>query len=80
MVTEAQVISSISSALNGERVSLEDTDKTLTRWDSLGHLLIQIAMSDLTAGQTDSIEGFSEASSVRQILAKLLEAGLLIEE
>lgn len=77
MVTKSEVLTAISQALEVERVGMEDSDKTVDTWDSLGQLSIQTNLSFLTGGESEEIPELAIAYSVEQIIALLFSAGLL---
>ena len=77
MPSKDEVLSAISETLMIPSIGEEDSSATVSKWDSLGHLLIQIALSDLTAGKADEVDGLAEAQSIGEILALLDAAGLL---
>lgn len=77
MVSQEDCLRVIADALQVASVSQEDSQLTIEKWDSVGHLVLQIELSNLTDGRTDNIEGFSELTSVGAILGRLVSEGLL---
>lgn len=77
MISQEDCVRVIADALQVASVAREDSQLTVEKWDSVGHLVLQIELSNLTNGRTDEIEGFSELTSVDAILGLLIAEGLV---
>ena len=77
MLSVDEVLKEIASALAIPEISENDSSSTVSKWDSLGHLLIQIKLSELTGGKSDLIVGLSNAQTISEILVILQVNGLL---
>ena len=79
LVTEAEVISTIETALGLEPGSVsEETSMANTgAWDSLGHLNVLVALDSRLAGRLAGIKEMATATSVDAILDLLKRHSLI---
>ena len=77
MLTVEEVLSAIATSLEVDEVSLEDSDETLEKWDSLGQLAIQTSLGKLSGGRSDELADLAFSFSVVSILEILRAAGLM---